>query len=318
MRKFITILVLLLFASPMYVSACSPAISPFGLHVKIKDCDFTSDNNRNEIVFDLLIKKEEVDARFLTGTININYYEAHEGYDFANPDDSQLVQYLEYDQDWISYSAYISNIDTYTETYDCGSVFGVEFYDEFLTELITEFKIVVLDANGSTISESGIISTSVIPSQDQPENESYNLIYDTVNKSFAYEHLDIDWDNYPGDCGMVSYIFILAVFALMALLGLSLVFVEPIVIKKRIENRKLPHHFIMINVMSAGLIYYTALLDNIFIKMFVLMYLIGITMFKFWLIIKYSRKLSYYILGFNILIIILYTLFVFRNTSIAF
>lgn len=225
---------LMVFITPLKVNACEPAFPDEGIKITIDDINVDLDSD-NDLTFDMLVKKQEVPYEYLLDTRNSNYYSefGHISGILSNP-------YLEYDQEWISYAAYVQV--KWTDTYVDNYLFGAHIYNYTFQfeEWFSTIKIVVFDDDGNVLSTSQEFDVFEVTQNNENQDPSRKVIvYNSTDNEFSLMTSTNDWDSINNACsglystgGFMMYMFLLMVAGIIMLVG------EPIIVSVVTRSRK--------------------------------------------------------------------------------
>lgn len=238
MKKILIIFGLLLFLpfNVHSVNATQPSIIEYGLRVGFDDCD-----NTEGYLVDLLFSKSNTDSSLYSNTLN-PYYFSYDATirDLALEDTSQ-IEYLNFDQEWISYLAYFQNAKSETYIDDCTFLFGE---DETFKENLIEFKVVILDEVGTVIATSDIYTSDIVPDHETTIFGEM-VVFHQTDKTFSLVTYEPVYDVHNYGQGLFLFGFVLLLlesvarfmYFIFAVLALLVAVLEVIGLVKKVRAK---------------------------------------------------------------------------------
>ena len=233
MKKIVVVVILILLFSPSYVSAFSPKPPEGGIQIILEEC--TNNIVENDYAFDILVSISEVGTEHIYDDINMDYRQSGFSHIFH---DTLVDEYINQESDWVSFSAFYTSINfdgsDVLENDRCGAEVD-EWNDMELYNHFDEFKVVVLDSNGSILKTSEIYNTSIIlGSNGSTEDDTYfAVVYDKVENDFSLEERVVSEGNLNGLLGL-SLLIVVGTFLASFGGGTVIVFslIEPFFMRK--------------------------------------------------------------------------------------
>lgn len=309
MRRVFTVILLFLVIvlNVESVVACPASFIEYGLRVQFDDCE-----DIDGYLVDILFKKEDTDEKLYSDTLNDRYFYYEETIrDLAFTDITQ-IEYLDYDQEWISFLAYFEYGSSGTFYSECIILFGE---DDTLREYIDEFKVVILDEFGNVLATSDIYSSTITPDH-KDDHLGHMVIYNQNDKTFSLVEYEAEYE--INDCSAIGRIFIVMYIfiGIIFIFAIGIVFADVIILSRNTgKHEDVVHKKVLLAISSITTLLLVILVTNNDNSLIAYILITAVQLFKLGYV--GMRKKEFFGLSLTVSILILMLMHYFFNGFLA-